>query len=121
MAKVKNPRFPHYMRVSRVKTDENGNSMYDDETGEDVVEIVLESECGQRDLVRGVDVDIKVIKSDYKLAFPRSNAIINPLDKVEFIHCYTGEVIYGKVERYFTNNLGSNIWFQSNGNSDGET
>lgn len=119
MASAINPRFPHIVKILRVARDENDKEIYDEETGETQLEVILESECGLRDLVRGTDVDIDVLKADYKLALPRTPIIVRFRDQVVFTHSYTGEVIRGEVEAYKTFNLGTNIWFQSNGNKHG--
>lgn len=119
MANIVNERFPHHVKVFRSKKDENGVDVYDKETGGQMLEPVFESECGLRDMVRGTDVDLDVIKADYKLAIPRTRFIIKVRDVVEFTHSYTGEVIRGDVESYKCWNLGANIWFQSNGNKYG--
>ena len=119
MDSVINPRFPHTVKILRVDRDEDGNEIYDEETGETLTKVVLESECGLRDLVRGTDVDIEVLKADYKLALPRTPIVVKFRDQVVFTHSYTGEKIEGEVEAYKTFNLGTNIWFQSNGNKHG--
>lgn len=118
MGSVDNPRFPHTMQVLRPQKDEKGNDMYDD-VGNPVFEVVFESVCGLRDMVRGTDVEIEVLKSDYKLSLPKHSFIINFRDTVKVTHSYTGEVIMGEVEASKIWNFGANIWFQSNGNKHG--
>lgn len=112
---VDNPRFPHYVVVSRQKVNSNGEYEYDSD-GDPIFEKVLESECGMRDMVRGIDVEVEVFKEDYKLALPKQGIVIKKRDNILFTNSYTGEVIDGLVEGSKTWNFGTNIWFQSNGN-----
>lgn len=121
-----NPRFPHYVKVYRNKTDEDGNPWVNPNTGEEEQELVYESECGLRDLVRGKDVDANILKSDFKLAMPYKEnekaPIILVMDLIEFTHSYTGQVVRGEVEDFKVWNpmFGMNIWFQSNMNKHGK-
>lgn len=115
MVSTNNPRFPHKVEILRVEYDQYGESIKD-ENGDEILNVVFESECGLRDMVRGADTEIKVLQADYKLALPRTPFIILFRDKVVFTHSYTGEIIEGRVEAFRTFNLGSNIWFQSGGN-----
>lgn len=103
-----NPRFPHKVQIYKEDIDPV--------TGDSTPKIVFESECGLRDMVRGIDTEADVLKADYKLSIPKTSYLINRLDLVRFIHSSTGEVIEGKVEAYRAFNLGCNIWIQSNGN-----
>lgn len=118
MASLDNPRFPHKVEILRVEYDEYGESVKD-ENGDEILKVVFESECGFRDLVRAVDVDVKVIKSDYKVSLPKHSFQINPLDTIIVYHAYTDEVIIGDVEISKVCNLGANIWFQRNYNKHG--
>ena len=115
MASVDNPQFPHYVKILR-----SDDGRYDEDTGEELFEVVFESKCGLRDMVRGTDVEIEVLKADYKLALPKHSFKIEFRDTVEFTNSYTGEVIRGEVESSKVWNFGANIWFQSNGNKHGE-
>lgn len=110
-----NPRFPHTLIVRRAKTDDYGRPMTD-ETGDELFEVVLESVCGLRDMVRGLDIDADVVKADYKLALPKHSCVIRKGDLVRFTHSHTGEVKEGRVEESKVFNLGANIWFNENGN-----
>lgn len=105
---VDNPRFPHIVEILEESIDQD--------TGDPILKVIFSSKCGLRDMVRGIDTEIKVLKADYKLAIPKTNYLINRLDLVRFTHSNTGEIIEGKVEAYRAFNLGCNIWFQSNGN-----
>lgn len=105
---VDNPRFPHLVEI----LEEN----IDQDTGDPIQNVIFSSKCGLRDMVRGIDTEIKVLKADYKLAIPKTDYLISRLDLVRFTHSSTGEIIEGKVEAYRAFNLGCNIWFQSNGN-----
>lgn len=104
---INNPRFPHKVEILKEDIDQN--------TGDSTPKIVFESECGLRDMVRGIDTEADVLKADYKLAIPKTSYLIKRLDLVRFTHSFTGEVIEGKVEAYRAFNLGCNIWVQSNG------
>ena len=120
-----NPRFPHTVKVFREKRNEDGTIYTNPETGDTEIEIIYESECGLRDLVRGKDVDAHIIKSDYKLSLPYLEGVQIPTiltrDFVEFSHSYTGQIISGEVEDFKAWNpmFGMNIWFQSNLNKHG--
>lgn len=105
---INNPRFPHKVQIYK--------EYIDPVTGDSTPKIVFESECGLRDMVRGIDTEADVLKADYKLSIPKTSFLINRLDLVRFIHSTTGEIIEGKVEAYRAFNLGCNIWVQSNGN-----
>jgi len=107
VSKVDNPRFPHKVQIYKEDIDPV--------TGDSTPKIVFESECGLRDMVRGIDTEADVLKADYKLSIPKTSYLINRLDLVRFIHSFTGEIIEGKVEAYRAFNLGCNIWVQSNG------
>ncbi|PXV66867.1 hypothetical protein CLV62_104128 [Dysgonomonas alginatilytica] len=113
---VDNPRFPHYVKIFRAKTDTNGTPVIDPATGEELFESVFGSQCGMRDMVRGWDIDVEVVKADYKLALPKHNIIIKKGDYLEFTNSITGEVKKGRVEESKIFNLGANIWFNENGN-----
>lgn len=113
---VNNPRFPHYVAVLRALTDEYGTPMTDPLTGEELSEVVFESVCGLRDMVRGLDIDAEVIKADYKLALPKHIFIIRKGDYVIFRNNTNGEIKEGRVEESKVFNLGANIWFNQNGN-----
>ena len=115
MASVDNPQFPHYVKVLRPIKGE-----YDEETGEDKFDVVFESKCGLRDMVRGTDVDIEVLKADYKLSLPKHSFKVEFRDTVEFTNTYTNEIVRGEVEASKVWNFGANIWFQTNGNKHGE-
>lgn len=104
---IDNPRFPHKVQIYKEDIDLD--------TGDPIQRVVFESECGLRDMVRGIDTEVDVLKADYKLAIPKTSYLIKRLDPVRFIHSSTGEVIEGKVEAYRAFNLGCNIWVQSNG------
>lgn len=104
---INNPRFPHKVQIYKEDIDPV--------TGDSTPKIVFESECGLRDMVRGIDTEADVLKADYKLSIPKTSFLINRLDLVRFTHSSTGEVIEGKVEAYRAFNLGCNIWVQSNG------
>lgn len=105
---VDNPRFPHKVQILKESIDQT--------TGKTSYNVVFESECGLRDMVRGTDTEVEVFKADYKLAIPLTSFLVKKLDLVRLIHSRTGEIIEGKVEAYRAFNLGCNIWFQSNGN-----
>lgn len=105
---VNNPRFPHKVEILK--------EIINEDTGDPIHSVVFESECGLRDMVRGIDTEADVLSADYKLAIPKTNYLIKRLDIVRFTHSSTGEIITGKVEAYRAFNLGCNIWFQSNGN-----
>lgn len=111
-----NPRFPHYVKVLRAVTDENGRPVTDEQTAEEITETVFESECGLRDMVRGLDIDSEVVKADYKLSLPKHSFIINKGDYVIFTNSINNQVKEGKVEEAKVFNLGANIWFNENGN-----
>jgi len=111
-----NPRFPHYVIIKRAKTDENGTPITDQDTGEEIFETVFASECGLRDMVRGWDIDVEVLKADYKLSLPKHNCIIKKGDYLEFTDNILNYVKYGRVEESKVFNLGANIWFNENGN-----
>lgn len=113
--KVDNPRFPHNVEILEELKDENGNILLDD-NADPIIEVVFESKCGLRDMVRGKDTEVVVFKSDYKLAIPKTSYLIKALSTVRFTHADTGEIIEGKVEAYRAFNLGCTIWIQSNGN-----
>lgn len=113
---VNNPRFPHHVSVKRALKDENGTPAVNPETGEEIFEEIFESECGLRDMVRGLDIDKEVVKADYKLSLPKHNFIIKKGDYVTFTNHTNGEVKEGKVEEAKVFNLGANIWFNENGN-----
>ena len=115
MASINNPRFPHMVEVLRVEYDQYGESVKD-ENGDEILNVVFQSECGLRDMVRGTDTEVEVLQADYKLALPRTQFVVNFRDTVLFTHSYTGEMIKGRVEAYKTFNFGTNIWFQSGGN-----
>lgn len=114
---VDNPRFPHKVVLKRGLEDSSGFPITD-ENGYEVFAVVFESECGLRDMVRGIDVDAEVIKSDYKLALPKHAFIVRTGDNLIFTNNHTGEVVEGQVELHRVFNFGANIWFQSNGNQD---
>lgn len=114
---VNNPRFPHYMVIQRAKTDQYGSPITDTETGEEIFEKVFESECGLRDMVRGLDIDSEVVKADYKLALPKHTFIIKKGDFITFTNNTNGEIKQGKVEEAKVFNLGANVWFNENGNA----
>lgn len=114
-----NPRFPHTVQIIRSKYNDDGSIAVDTETGEELVEVVFEARCGLRDMVRGVDAEIEVLKADYKIALERTPFMFKFKDTIIFTHSYTGEVIKGEIESHKTFNLGCNIWFQSNGNKNG--
>lgn len=107
VSRVDNPRFPHKVQIYKEDIDPI--------TGDPVYNVVFESDCGLRDMVRGIDTEAKVLKADYKIAIPKTSYPIKKLDLVRFIHSFTGEIIEGKVEAYRAFNLGCNIWVQSNG------
>lgn len=113
-----NPRFPHKVEILRVEYDQYNESIKD-ENGNEILSVVFESECGMRELVRGMDVEVKVIKSDYKLALPKHSFIINTRDSARLTNAYTGEVIMGDVEISKVWNFGANIWFERNYNKHG--
>ena len=115
MESINNPRFPHNVEVLRVEYDQYGESIKDD-NGDEILNMVFESECGLRDMVRGTDTEVKVLQPDYKLALPITSFIVKFRDVIRFTHSYTGEIIMGRVEAFRTFNLGTNIWFQSGGN-----
>lgn len=111
-----NTRFPHKLEIKRGLVDDNNNPVTD-ENGDEVFSIVFESECAIRgDMLRGIDIDAKVIKSDYKLALPKHSFIIRTGDNITLFNSHTGEKVTGEVELHRVWNLGANIWFQSNGN-----
>lgn len=118
MASINNLRFPHHVEILRVEYDKYGSSIKD-ENGDEILNKVFESECGIRELVRGVGIDVKVVKSDYKLSLPKHSFIIIPRDTVRITDANTGEVIDGSVEVSRIWNFGANIWFQRNYNSNG--
>lgn len=111
-----NPRFPHHVEIKRALRDSNGTPMTDPETGDEIFEVVFESKCGLRDMVRGLDIDREVVKADYKLSLPKHTTIIRKGDLVTFSNSTTQEVKTGKVEESKIFNLGANIWFNENGN-----
>lgn len=113
---VDNPRFPHYVVVKRALKDINGTPITDPLTGDEQLEIVFESECGLRHMVRGLDIDAEVIKADYKLSIPIHTFIIKKGDYLIFTNKLNGEVKEGKIEEAKVFNLGANIWFNENGN-----
>lgn len=115
MAFINNPRFPHKVEILRAEYDQYGNTIKD-ENGDEILNIIFESECGMRDMVRGVDVNAKVLNADYKLALPKTPFRFEKRDTIRFTHSYTGEVVMGLIEDYKTFNLGTNIWFESGGN-----
>ena len=113
---VVNPRYPHLMWVSQSLKDENGTPVIDEETGEEIFQTVFMSNCGLRDMVRGLDIDAEVVKADYKLSLPKHDFVIRKGDYITFLNNHTGEEKHGKVEESKIFNLGANVWFNENGN-----
>ena len=108
VSSLDNPRFPHKVQIYKEDIDIN--------TGDPIQRVVFESECGLRDMVRGVDINADVIDADYKLALPRTPFIFDKRDTLLFTNNYTGEIIKGLISDAKTFNLGTNIWFKWNGN-----
>lgn len=112
---VDNPRFPHRLEIYRADRDENGTPKTDEE-GNEISLKVFESECGLRDMVRGLDIDSDVVKADYKLSLPKHSFIILKGDYIKFYNSINNQVKEGKIEEAKVFNLGANIWFNENGN-----
>jgi hypothetical protein len=127
-----NPRFPHTLRVWRVREDEYGEPVTDDEgnAAYDIVSLdvavtvdnrplmgldgsveteVAESICfGYRTQGKNTRETVDVVVSDFKLATPMFLTPLKPGDRVEitdYERTYWGEVV-----KKMTFNLGSNIW-----------
>lgn len=119
-----NPRFPHKVQVYRMFLDEYGNPYVNPTTGEEEPKLIYESICGQRQMIRGKDVDAVVIKSGYLLSLPYLEDVEVPdlllKDEVRFYHSKIKRTIIGGIEDFKASNFGMNIWFQSNSNSHGE-
>ena len=114
---IYNPRFPHSVIVKREKTDSNGTSITD-LNGDTIMETVLESVCGLRDLTN-IDINSGIAQTDIKLSLPLPTIIpvwkVKPTDNVVFSNAQTGDIISGNVTKYRVNNIGINIYFHKNG------
>lgn len=127
-----NPRFPHTLRVWRVRKNNYGEPMIDADGDPiyDIVEVQVADvidekpvmnpdgtfsttlsewiEFGYRTQGKNTKDTTDVMVSDYKLATPPLFTYIEPGDRVEikdYMRTYWGEVV-----KMMTFNLGSNIW-----------
>lgn len=114
---IDNPRFPHSVIVTREKTDSYGTPITDD-NGDTIMETVLESVCGLRDLT-SIDINSGIAQTDIKLSLPLPTIIpvwkVKPTDNVVFLNAQTGESITGNISKYRPNNIGINLYFHKNG------
>lgn len=115
MTKVNNPRWPHHVKILRERIDNDGNPILDDEMNP-ILDIVFESECGDRSDNKDTSWQGEVITADYKLSLPKHSVIIHRNDYVEFTNGINGELIKGQVVKAKVNNLGANIWFNYSSN-----
>ena len=127
-----NPRFPHTLRVWRVReddfgepvTDKDGDPIYDivrvkcavviddkpviNSDGSYNTELTEWVSFGYRTQGKNTRDTIDVIVSDYKLATAPLMTYLKPGDRVEikdYMRTYWGDVV-----KMMTFNLGSNIW-----------
>lgn len=112
---VNNPRFPHKVKILRERIDAQGQPVLDDNMNP-VLDIVLESSCGNRGDGKDTSWKGEVVTADYKLALPKHSFIIRRGDYVEFTNGINGELIKGQVVKSEVNNLGANIWFNYSSN-----
>ena len=127
-----NPRFPHKFRVWRVRKDDYGEPMTNDE-GDPIYDIIriqaailidekpvmntdgtYETEAiewvdfGYRTQGKNTRETLDVVMSDYKLSTAPLMTYIQPGDRVEikdYLRTYWADVV-----KMMTFNLGSNIW-----------
>lgn len=112
---VSNPRFPHHVKILREKVDGDGNPVFDEDMNP-ILEVVFESECGDRSDGKDTMWAGEVVTADYKLSLPKHAFVIQRNDYVEFTNGINGEVIKGRAVKPKVNNLGANIWFNFLGN-----
>lgn len=114
---IDNPRYPHSVIITRQKTDSYGTPITDD-NGDAVIETVLESVCGLRDLTT-IDINSGIAQTDIKLSLPLPTIIpvwkVKTTDNVAFLNAQIGENIIGNVTKYRPNNFGINLYFHKNG------
>lgn len=127
-----NPRFPHKLRVWRVRKDDYGEPMTNDD-GDPIYDIIriqaailidekpvmntdgtYETEAiewvdfGYRTQGKNTRETLDVVMSDYKLSTAPLMTYIQPGDRVEikdYLRTYWADVV-----KMMTFNLGSNIW-----------